>query len=138
MNIRRLDKWLISRFKHGLRKPQKPNWAYPCTNDKCRDWIYQRELFHLEILEYFSDCPDKIIIVNIDKPGWEKYIASQLEFKKKSSPSNVHSTNNSKEHQHIVNTVTSTLNELNYDRQTILFPNQDLLNKYLSIYRNYV
>lgn len=35
LNVREMDKWLISRFKHGLRKKHKPNWAYPYTCEKC-------------------------------------------------------------------------------------------------------
>lgn len=28
LNVRYMDKWLISRFKHGLRADKKPNWAF--------------------------------------------------------------------------------------------------------------
>ena len=65
LNVRELDNWLISRFKHGLRRGKKPNWAYPCTREKCIKWVNEREKFHMEILDYFTERPKKIIIVNI-------------------------------------------------------------------------
>ena len=57
LNIRELDKWLISRFKHGLRNKQ--NWAYPYTREKCIRWIKDREKYHMEILDYFTERPEK-------------------------------------------------------------------------------
>ena len=135
LNVRELDKWLISRFKHGLRK--KVKWAYPCTYEKCKKWIYEREIFHLEILDYFSKRPNKIIIVNIERKGWINYLCSQLHFKNKNIKSkNVHKT--SMYHKKIVELVNKTLEQLNYDKKTILFPNKELLNKYTTIYNNYI
>ena len=35
LNVREIAKWLISRFKHGLRTVcMELNWAYPCTREK--------------------------------------------------------------------------------------------------------
>ena len=84
LNVRELDKWLISRFKHGLRKSRrkKHNWASTCTHEKCRDWINLREKVHKEILYYFSEKTNKIIIVNIDREGWMHYLCSQLNIVK--------------------------------------------------------
>ena len=80
LNVRELDKWLISRFKHGLRKPRKPNWAYPYTRKKCIEWINERQQYHMRILHYFIERPKKIIIVNIEREGWINYLCSQLHF----------------------------------------------------------
>tara|TARA_Y100000816_G_scaffold268529_1_gene230814 strand:- start:275 stop:901 length:627 start_codon:yes stop_codon:yes gene_type:complete len=141
LNVRELDKWLISRFKHGLEriKHVKHHEYYPYTYDKCKDWIYERELYHLEVLDYFSDRPDKLIIVNIDKPGWVKYIATKLNFKIFDiPPMGVRETNNSKEHSNIVHLVHSALDELNYAKETTLFQNEKLLHQYLNIYNCFV
>ena len=147
LNVRELDKWLISRFKHGLRNKfkfgrQKKNysdWAYPCTHELCSQWIYLREKTHLEILNFFSERPNKLIIINIDRKGWEKFLCSQLNFKNDNVDSkNINKTQNIEEHRNIVNIVDQTLNKLNYDKKTILFPNKELLNKYTTIYNNYI
>tara|TARA_B100001250_G_C19800842_1_gene790981 strand:- start:407 stop:1033 length:627 start_codon:yes stop_codon:yes gene_type:complete len=140
LNIRNLDKWLISRFKHGLRGMLKPNWAYPYTYDKCKSWIYQRECVHHEILYHFLNKPNKLIIVNIDKQNWIDYICSELGFKNNNIIShNVHKTdetNNS--HKEIVTLVNSTLDELGYDRNISLISDKELLNKYIGVYNTYI
>ena len=140
LNVRELDKWLISRFKHGLRSKTKPNWAYPYTREKCIDWIKYREKYHMEILDYFIKRPDKIIIVNIEREGWIKYLCSQLHFMNNNIKSkNVNKTNNNnRNHQNICKLVNKTLKELNYDKKTILFLNKELFNKYIKIYNNYI
>lgn len=140
LNVRELDKWLISRFKHGLSSKRKSNWAYPYTREKCIDWINYREKYHMEILDYFTERPEKIIIVNIERKGWIKYLCSQLHFKNNNIESkNVSKTNkNNKDHQNISKLVNKTLEELNYDKKTILFSNKVLLDKYITIYNNYI
>ena len=140
LNVRELDKWLMSRFKNGLREPKRPNWAYPYTREKCIEWINDREKYHREILEYFMERPEKIIIVNIEREGWISYLCSQLDFKNDSIQSeNVHETlYENKDHKNISELVNKTLEELNYDKQTILFPNKELLEKYIKIYNNYI
>ena len=138
LNVRELDKWLISRFKHGCRE-QKPNWAYPCTHELCRHWIYMREKTHLEILNFFSEKTNKLIIINIDRKGWITYLCSQLHFKNDNINSkNIHKTEKIKEHINIVKIVNETLKQINYDKKTIIIPNKKLLNKYTTIYNNYI
>lgn len=137
LNVREMDKWLISRFKHGLRNKVKPNWAYPCTPQRCIEWIHSREKIHLEILNFFSEKPHKLIIINIDRKGWIKYLCSQLHFKNTNIDStNIHKTN--KQHTNIVKVVNKTLEYLNYDKKTILISNKELLDKYITIYNNYI
>lgn len=138
LNVREIDKWLISRFKHGFRDKKKPNWAYPFSREKCLDWIMKREKYHMEILDYFSETPKKIIIVNIEREGWINYLCSQLHFKNENIESkNVYKTNG-KIHKKIIEVVNNTLEELNYDKTTILFSNKELCDKYIKIYNNYI
>lgn len=140
LNTRFLNKWLISRFKHGLRNKIKPNWAFPYTEEKCKEWIETRETYYLEILDYFSNCPEKLVIVNIEKDGWENYIASLLKFKvKQITPKNVHKTNKeNRSHIKIIDLVNKTLKNLNYNKKHILIRDLTLLDKYLKLYKNYV
>ena len=138
LNVRELDKWLISRFKHCLRN--KSNWGYPYTREKCIKWIHLREKTHFEILNFFSEKPNKLIIINIDREGWINYLCSQLHFNNNNIESkNVNKTNkNNKDHENICELVNKTLKELNYDKKTILFSNKELLDKYITIYNNYI
>jgi hypothetical protein len=141
LNIRRLDEWLISRFKHGESDRIKPNWAYPCSEQLCIAWIYERENYYRVILEYFKNKTNKLIIVCIDKENWLDYISTELGFKIKNvKPKNVHVTNkNNKNHINIINTVNSVLNKLKYDnysRENILFTDINLTDTYLKIYKN--
>ena len=46
--------------------------------------------------------------------------------------------NNNEDHTKIVKLVNETLEQLNYDKKTILFPNKELLNKYTTIYNHYI
>jgi len=137
LNTRFLDKWLISRFKHGIRKNQK--WANLSISN-CEKWINDRELYYLEILDYFIYRPNKLIIINIDREGWIEYICNELNFK----IININSKNVNKTdiknpvHVEIINLVNSTLNRLNYKNKTILLKNNVLSNKYINIYKNYI
>lgn len=137
LNVRELDEWLISRFKHGERANKKPNWAYPCTPELCEKWIYLREKTHLEILDFFSKKTNKLIIININKKNWITYLCSQLHFKNNNIDSkNKHKTN--KEHTNIIKVVNNTLEKLNYDKKTTLISDKKILNKYTTIYNNYI
>ena len=146
LNVRELDKWLISRFKMGLRLKDKhgllspkTTWAYPCTHEKCEKWIYDREKRHLEILDYFSTRPNKLIIVNIEREGWIPYLCSQLNLKNKNIESkNITVIENNIEAKKVVEVVNETLENINYNKKTILFPNKELLNKYKTIYNNFI
>ena len=149
LNTRHLDKWLISRFKHGLNQyngmffpleGNKPNWAYPYTRKLCVNWINYREKKHMEILDYFSKRPNKLIIVNIEREGWINYVCSQLNFKNHNIKSKmINKTSYSNEdHKKICELVDKTLQEMNYDKKTTFFPNKELIDKYLKIYNNYI
>ena len=91
-------------------------------------------------MDYFSDRPNKLILVNIDRPGWINYICSQLYFTNNNIKNeNVHKTNsNDYDHQKITELVNQTLEKLDYDKKTVLISNKELLNKYSNIYNNYI
>jgi hypothetical protein len=138
LNIRRLDQWLVSIFKHGLRGNFE--WAVPCTINKCTYKIKEREEFHRLLLDYFKDKPHKLIIVSIDEENWIQYICSELNFKNANIESqHIFPTEESPEHQNIINIVNQTFNTLSYskeDGQNILFKDMNLTNTYLNIFKN--
>lgn len=141
LNTRNLRHWLTSRFKHGsatlhsniknLEEKGYFNWAYPPTVQLTKKWIKEREEFYTNTLNFFIDKPDKLIIVNIDKPNWIEFLCDALHLKCKTlSPKNVRiSSNNIDEINTVIN---ETFDDLNYDieQQNSVFINSDLINLY--------
>ena len=142
LNTRKLNKWVISRFKHGLKVSlitNKPNnWAWPYSNELATVWINQREEFYFDILEYFKDRPDKLIIASIEKPDWIPFVANQINLQNVVFPhQNVNKLTN--QHDNIIDCVNQTFNTLNYDdveKETVLFRDAEMTNKYTEIYIN--
>jgi hypothetical protein len=134
LNIRRLDEWLISRLKHGEKYNQ--SWAYPVSTELCIKWINDREKYYVDVLEYFKDKPNKLIIVNIDQPNWIQEICKKLYFEKNVNIRE-HVCPLTSKHVNIVNIVNSVFELLQYDadeRQNILFKNKQLTEYYLNLY----
>ena len=138
LNTRSLNKWLISRFKHGMRKKQKPNWAWPCTAELTKKWINDRERYYFDILNYFEDKQDKLIIVSIEEENWIKYIANELSLRNFNIESqNIHETTD--QHKSILDIVNETFEILNYDindQDEIILHDKDLSKKYIQLYKN--
>lgn len=137
LNIRSIDKWLISRFKHGFRNylnKKEENWAYPFTPEKCEKWINDREKHHLELLSFFKDKPEKLLIVNIEKKKWIYDFIKFFNFKNiKYDSKNV--CKNYVDCKDIDRIVYDTLDKLNYSKNITLINNQDLLKEYQQIYK---
>lgn len=145
LNTRSLDKWLISRFQHGITEKWsnglETNWAYPCTDTLCKTWINERETYYLDVFNYFKYKPDKLIVVNIDKDNWQQFISSNLDFKVHNvGAENVSNKNkNTEEYKNIVNIVDSTFSEINYndkERTNILFRDPVITKLYIKLYKN--
>jgi hypothetical protein len=93
LNTRGLRKWILSRFKHGfihdlavcVRKHKHINysgWAFPPTVEKVEKWITTRENFYLDVLTFFHDKPEQLIIVNIEEPNWINFLCDKIKLKK--------------------------------------------------------
>ena len=145
LNTRSLDKWLISRFQHGVAENKmnglETNWAYPCSSKLCNEWINEREIYYLDVLEYFKNNPDKLIIVNIENDNWLQFISSKLDFTLDWVKSENISNKNTKKKEFIKKTkiVEGAFAELNYndkEKTNILFRNNSKTKKYLKIYSN--
>lgn len=78
LNTRPIRKWLISRYKHARSRNFKPCWCYPPSYELTKKWIDSREKHYKEVLEYFSDKEDKLIIVNIEKNNWENFVLKNI------------------------------------------------------------
>ena len=90
LNTRPIEKWLLSRYKHGAYRNFKPGWCWPVSDEKTNAWITGRENHFRNILNFFKDKPNQLFIINIEKNGWEKEV---LQFIKKGGKniSTVHS-----------------------------------------------
>lgn len=79
LNTRCLNSWLLSRAVHC--EALKQNWGYPLTDKLLSEWIDERNEKHLEIINFFKDKSNKLIIVNIEKDGWMNFIKQEFNFK---------------------------------------------------------
>jgi len=145
LNTRSLDKWLISRFQHGVTENKmnglETNWAYPCSNKLCNEWINERETYYLDVLNYFKNNPNKLIIVNTENDNWLQFISSKLGFTVDWVKSENISDKNTQTQAFIKITkiVDGAFAELNYndkEKTNILFRNNSKTKKYLKIYSN--
>jgi len=142
LNTRKLDKWIISRFKHGKRQSEnnnsRKNWAWPFTKELVFKWVNDREKHHLELLEHFKDKPHKMIIVTTEKNDFLQFISQQLNIEYFNFEArNVIEL--SEEHDDIVKYVNKTFKQMNYnknDKENILLKNIDFVNQYLRLYKN--
>lgn len=76
LNLRELDKWLISRVEHGIRT--KETWSYNINDNKIIDWVSQREKHYQFVLEFFKKDKKKLIILDTTKKNWIEYISKKI------------------------------------------------------------
>ena len=135
LNTRNLDKWILSRFKHGKRQCENnnslKNWAWPYTKELIYKWVNDREKHHLDLLEHFKDKPYKVIIVTTEKNDFLQFISQQLNIEYFNfEPRNVIVF--TEEHNDIVKYVNKTFKQMNYnknDKENILLKNIDYVFK---------
>ena len=75
LNVRPIRKWLISRYKHATCTQFKDNWCWPVSDEKTNIWIEHRERHFQNILSFFKDKPNQLLIINIEKNGWENVVS---------------------------------------------------------------
>lgn len=136
LNTRSLKGWLCSRFKHGDRY-SKPNWASPCTLYKCAQWAQHRHAHHCKVLNYFTNKPEQLIIVDIDLLGWERYLCDKLNLPIHDiPPAFVRPFNNTQSHKLIIKTVEAYFKQTQIAPSTNLTNHQDVDLDMLSKYNN--
>ena len=133
LNTRPIKKWLESRYKHGKHHNFENCWCWPVSNEKTDKWITQRETHHKNIVDFFKDKPNKLLIVNIEKNGWENVVIEYLQkfnnIKKGEKISNIKVHKNKRDSTNIDNdkiklinhNVTFCLKNKNYSENEILF-----------------
>ena len=102
LNIRNLRDWITSRVNHCIIYKTIYNsnkadewiwkWSYPISESKIlRDIIYRNN--HIKsVLNFFSEMPNNLIIVDVDNRNWVDFLCSQLNMKNKIHM-NAHSSN---------------------------------------------
>ncbi len=68
LNIRDLDEWIDSRLEHIRLETEKgivfenPEWSR--TDSAVKHWVRARNRYHLEVLDYFRDRPEDLLVLN--------------------------------------------------------------------------
>jgi len=140
LNVRKLNEWLLSRFKHGYNicKEKPINWAYPPTIDLCIEWIQSREEHHLNVLNFFKDKKNKLIIISIDNYNWLDYLALKLKLKIYNIKSQ-NIINTSGKHRFLIDIIDKCFQKLNYsssEKKSLLLKNKTLENELVNLYYN--
>ena len=138
LNTRPLEKWIVSRFEHGegekhIYAKNGSHWAYPTSEYLGKNWSTERNNRHLEILDYFKDKPEKLIIINIELPNWEKFICHKLSFhnSKVGIRNRLPRSNN---YQYIRSVVRNTIEKHNLNSMAILTNDIKKDTMYLNLY----
>jgi hypothetical protein len=76
LNVRPFFDWVYSRLRHGKRYKQE--WAWPGTINKCKHWISLLEAHHRNVLTFFKDKPQQLIVVDISEPKWIQFLCEEL------------------------------------------------------------
>jgi hypothetical protein len=93
LNTRPIKKWLVSRFKHVYKDPtgffkatnawqrriKSEAKLWPPNNTITNYWIEEREYHYENVLRFFDDKPHKLLIVNIERAGWENRVLEYIE-----------------------------------------------------------
>lgn len=69
LNVREFDAWVLSRLKHITRdKKKRVGEIFPhdwdTTEEAIGIWLQERDRHHAELMTYFKDRPDDLLIVN--------------------------------------------------------------------------
>jgi len=140
LNTRPLDKWLISRAEHGVRGyiQNRKHAFFPLSEELIISWTNSRNNHNMNILKYFKDTPDNLVVMNIDNKNWIDFVTDTLELKNKDIESkNIH--HSSTYNQGIQELIKKTFNKLKYKREqmeALISSNITENNKYLIMYKN--
>lgn len=79
LNVRPLAPWIRSRAKHCY--PEKLRWGYPPHVGLFKKWIEDKNDHHFEVLRFFHDSPERLIVVDISRSGWLEWISGEMGLK---------------------------------------------------------
>ena len=95
LNIRNMKDWIMSSVNHCIiykihkEEIKQKNvewswsWFYPVSRDRILHKIMQRNNHIKEVLEYFTQMPNNLIILDIDNTNWVDFLCDQLNLKNK-------------------------------------------------------
>jgi hypothetical protein len=133
LNTRPMKNWLISRYKHAENHQFIDCWCWPVSEEKTNSWITTRETHYKNVLNFFKNKPNKLLLINIEQNGWEnaviKYLQKFNNIKKDVNLNNLKFHKNKREQNRIdknkidlINdNVTNCLKNMNYNENEILF-----------------
>ena len=78
LNTRPVDAWIRSRAKHCY--VEKLPWGYPPEKQLYKGWILERNKHYAEVIQFFFNDPDKLVIVDISRPQWLHFVCAQLKL----------------------------------------------------------
>jgi len=133
LNTRPIFKWLVSRYKHASFHNFNICWCWPISDEKTNHWISVREKHYKKIFNFFSDKPEQLLIVNIEKKGYESNIIKFIKFKENNniiSKVNVRSDNQIKQIEDIKKNVSKCLEKLGYNGSECLLKDNICSNIY--------
>lgn len=76
LNTRPLYNWLKSRSKHCYI--YNKSWGWPPNTDQYVSWIRDRDEHFSSVIDFFSDKKEKLIICNIEKKNWQKFVLEHI------------------------------------------------------------
>ena len=80
LNTRPIANWLISRYKHAeVVHACEDCWCWPVSKERTNGWITNRETLYTRVFNFFLDKPNQLLIVNIEKPGWETAVSTFIQ-----------------------------------------------------------
>jgi len=139
LNTRPIKKWLISRYKHAAIDNWKDSWCWPVSEELTNLWIKEGEYHFNNVLKFFKEKSNQLVILNIEKPGWENFVVNFVEkfLQKKYYEDDFKIVDNktdeyliSKERADLIKfNVDKCLKDNNYNGNEILFKEADI-NKY--------
>ena len=137
LNTRPIFNWLISRYKHADAHKFKPCWCWPISDERTNKWISDREKHYKNILNFFADKPDQLLIVNIEKNGWENVVLKFInkennKFPNFTSKKNVRENKTIKQIENIKKNVSNCLKIKNYNGSELLFNHDISINNYIT------
>ena len=74
LNTRSIYSWILSRYKHAQKHNFNKCWCWPISDNKTSKWVNERETHYKKIFNFFSNKPHQLLILNIERDGWEKAI----------------------------------------------------------------
>jgi hypothetical protein len=81
LQVRNLNKWIKSRGKHleySIWHKNRKEKIDPPSEELYKKWILERQNFHREVLEFFSNNKSRLLIVDIDSKNWIQRLAKEL------------------------------------------------------------